>query len=51
MTCIAASDTVREFVSICNVTPYLKVYIIYRTEMHSFLAKNCQQLVHTAMQQ
>jgi len=41
----------KEFVSICNVTSYLKVYIIYRIKLAKPHAKNCQQNVETAVEQ
>jgi hypothetical protein len=45
------SGIVKEFVSICNVTPHLKVYIIYRTELTRPHAQNFHRIVGTAMAQ
>jgi len=41
---------VKEFVSICNVTFYLNIYIIYRIKLARPHAKNCQQIVGTAVE-
>jgi hypothetical protein len=41
----------KEFVSICNVTSCLKVYIIYRIKLTRPHAQYCQQIVAPAVEQ
>jgi len=42
---------VKEFVSICNVTSCLKVYVIYRIKLMRPHAQYCQQIVVPAVEQ